>query len=104
MNHRNNHETLWVGLLSDPKHSAAVDQWQREIEDWMSSANDEYIRKVIAAAHDVVCKASRNGWEVDEPKVVKVMTAYLAVYGWNTIVSNYHERKKLESEFKEDGK
>jgi hypothetical protein len=92
---------MFVGSIDNPSDIAVVDQWQAEVQGILERCPTKAIKAILAEANKTIKTNLERG---DDANFEQVTMAYLAVFGWNSVVINCRERKKLEAEFREDGK
>jgi hypothetical protein len=92
---------MFVGSIDNPSDIAVVDQWQAEVQGILERCPTKAIKAILAEANKTIQTNLERG---DDANFEQVTMAYLAVFGWNSVVINCRERKKLEAEFREDGK
>ncbi len=78
-----------------------IDQWQAQVQAILERCDTKVIKAILTEANKTIQTNFERG---DDANFEQVTMAYLAVFGWNSIVINCRERKKLEAEFQEDGK
>jgi hypothetical protein len=92
---------MFIGSIDSPGDVAMIDQWQAQVQAILERCDTKVIKAILTEANKTIQANLERG---DDANFEQVTMAYLAVFGWNSIVINCRERKKLEAEFQEDGK